>query len=212
MSLQLLHHDRFDLPMLAGMVQDAEPFADYLAERLMDLPKQEQLADVLLLYARDMVFSLFRACEPVPYGHIFPAHFTEAALGTWLQVMVDERWKLVSVSEIWKMQGSQWISAAPDGKERNLIVFHTESAARLDLKRRVLGMFGDVEREVWTPMRMTEAAMEASWRGKVEMRQLDPPEAKMMEVKKVLHPIDFLLPRKFSDVVDLNQPYTYTAG
>lgn len=202
-----------DLPTLASLLRNGGEIAcDWLLERFADLgvdpAGQQATGDVLLLYARDEVAcpdsgeydmtyggqSLGRGRFPNP-DCLLAAHFTEALLARWLGMVGDGRAEIVQDARVARedvdgtMQWCTWLRTgvcdfAP-----------TESAARLDLKRRVLMMFGEVERTIKAASKDVKIGTLYSDYGFILAPTAERPrdDGNGFMVQS-LHPIDFLPP------------------
>lgn len=167
---------------------------------------------------------------------LLDTHFTEALLARWLGMVGDGRAEKVGAFQIFRTlvdepERESWVTGQAG---RFVTVDHTEAAARLDLKRRVLGLFGEVERELKAGIPCVD--IEAIGRGSNNIIDAQPllialgfrpdltaersltamrdDDNRRMVIRQTLHPIDFLPLQThplFRDIVDPLRRYNYSS-
>lgn len=156
--LKLCYPGHWDVETLASLVQEPAIFADYLCDDHphLRLPINEQLTDLLMMYARDKTSCPrdgLGELHPPNHNQLFPAEFTEASLAAYLERLGDVRHHKISgfglekhyFDPIWWV-GVQRIHAHHFGKEEIAYPqrFNSELEAKIGLKRRVLKLFEEV--------------------------------------------------------------------
>lgn len=168
MTLQLQHP--LNIQTLADLVRADERIAlDWLQDQdqgvgsaWLNAPLAQRKFDLLMLYARDVVAVPCDGKEWESRGCLFPANFTESLLAAWLEVVGDERAKYIpekptledyaeAAQRVGSPEAVRLAFAILRGDQQNAVVSpnlyeRVESASRLETKRRVLGMFGELER------------------------------------------------------------------